>query len=254
MPVGPTVVSAGCAILRTSLVTGVIDYSRVFSGVCYPRPYYQRNPYHLGYHLWEHIEEEFRTGRLSLEYREEPMRDVRDSWNRPSERDPHEYMRQLVSTITDYEFLRRYLTTELVEAYHLNRIPRSHGAALGIREDDVLRADQHWFWVDPEPIQKEMLDFFTHFGRPRIYVIDDDFLDGGLLLFHRDDGRALRADWIKPTLNNLKAIWKTPVYLLSQKYLHGFRAGKYEQQQVECPTFEEVRERMREDKKPFELE
>ena len=32
-------------------VKGIIDYSRVFSNVCQPRPYFQRNPYHLGSEL-----------------------------------------------------------------------------------------------------------------------------------------------------------------------------------------------------------
>ena len=241
-------------LFEEGLVKGVIDYSRVFSGVCYPRPWYQRNPYHLGFHMWEHIEDAYRTGKLSLEYREEPMRDVKDQWNRPpAGMDAWGYMRHLVNTITDYEFLRRYLTPELVEQFHLNRVPRQQAPQLGIRDEDVIRSDERWVWLDPDPIPGQMLDFFTHFYRPRIYVVDNDFLDGGLLLFHRDDGRALRQDWIRPTLHNINRVWKAPVYLLTQGNLHGYRAGKYEQQQVANLEFDDVVQRMRTEQKAFRL-
>ena len=52
-------------------------------------------------------------------------------------------------------------------------------ARLGISKRDVVQEDRYWVWLDPDPIKKEMLKFFTHFYRPRIYVIDSDFEDGG---------------------------------------------------------------------------
>jgi len=32
-------------------VTDVVDYCRIFSGVCYPRPFFMRNPYQVGYYI-----------------------------------------------------------------------------------------------------------------------------------------------------------------------------------------------------------
>ena len=125
---------------------------------------------------------------------------------------------------------------------------------MGIRDEDVTHADDYWIWVDPEPIKEQMLDFFTHYFQPRIYVIDNNFQDGGLLLLHRDDGRSLRNDWIKPTLHNLHLLWKGPVYLLSLGTLHGYRAGSYRQDAVEGVSFTEVCERMREQRIPFVVE
>ena len=90
---------------------------------------------------------------------------------------------------------------------------------IGVTQEDVYKADKHWIWLNPEPVVDEMLKFFTHFYRPRIYVIDSDYLDGGLLLMHRDDGRALKAEWIRPAMMNFSRIWKSPVYLLSKDKL-----------------------------------
>jgi len=233
-------------------VRGAIDYAKVFSGVCYPRPYFQRNPYHLGYHMWLHIEDLYREGRMSLDYHEETDLDTKKEWKKPEEElNPQECMRHLVKTITDYEFLRRFLTPELVEKFHLNRLDQRTAQQLGIKNEDVIRADRQWVWLHPEPIKNEMLGFFAHYYRPRIYIIDTNFMDGGLLLMHRDDGRNLRADWIRPTLNNLNRIWKAPVYLLSKDKLYAARANGYKESTVKGITFEEAAERLSQQQQPF---
>lgn len=232
-------------------VRGAIDYAKVFSGVCFPRPYFQRNPYHLGYQMWLHIEELIRDGKISLAYHEETDLDKKRQWKKPDERDPHEYMRHLVSTITDYEFLRRFLTPELVQEWHLNRIDRRMAQRLGLKDEDIVNMDERWVWVDPRPIQGEMLNFFIHYYRPRIYIIDTNYMDGGLLLMHRDDGRHLRSDWIRPTLNNISRIWKAPAYLISKDKLHGSSAGGYKESKITELPFEEIADRIRTQKRPL---
>ena len=117
-----------------------------------------------------------------------------------------EALGHLVDTVTDYEFLRRFLTPQLVHELHLNRVDRRTAERLGIKDGDIVQQDDRYVWLNPEPIKDEMLGFYTHFYRPRIYVIDSDYQDGCLLLYHRDDGRALRKDWIRPTLRNLNMI------------------------------------------------
>ena len=230
---------------------GIVDYCKIFAGVCYPRPYFQRNPYHLGYYLWKHIEELYRQGRVSLDYYEETDQTAKETWNRPSGEDPLKAMEKIVRTCTDYEFLRRFLTPSLVEEFHLNRIPKQMAASLGIRAKDVARDNAHYVWIDPEPVKEEMLNFFTHFHRPRIYLIDTDFIEGGLLLFHRNDNRSLRKKWIKPTLKNINLVWKGPVCLLTGDTLYTYSAHKFRHEPVTAPTFEEVSERLRSGKKPF---
>jgi stage V sporulation protein R len=232
-------------------VAGIIDYSRVFSNVCRPRPYFQRNPYHLGYNLWCHIEQLYRDGKVSLDYREEIDLEKKYAWSQKSGADPIEAMGHLVDTVTDYEFLRRFLTPELIHDLHLNRIDRRTAERLGIKDQDVVDRDERWVWLDPEPIREEMLRFYTHFYRPRIYVIDTDFQDGGLLLFHRDDGRSLRKDWIRPTLRNLNLIWKGPVALLSKDQLFAVTGNQYKSEEVKPIAFDQVVERMQRGEKPY---
>ncbi len=68
---------------------------------------------------------------------------------------------------------------------------------------------------------------------------------------HRDDGRRLRADWIRPTLNNINRIWKAPVYLLSKDKLYGASAGGYKESSVTEVPFEEMVERIRLQSRPL---
>ena len=238
-------------LFKERSVNGIIDYARVFSNVCRPRPYFQRNPYHLGYNLWCHIEQLYRDGKVSLDYHEEIDLEKKHAWRQKGTGDPIEAMGHLVDTVTDYEFLRRFLTPELIHELQLNRIDRRTAERLGIKEQDLVSRDERYVWLQPEPIKDEMLRFYTHFYRPRIYVIDTDFQDGGLLLFHRDDGRALRKDWIRPTLRNLNLIWKAPVALVSKDQLFAVTGNQYKSEEVKPVVFEQVVERMRRGEKPF---
>ena len=238
-------------LFKERAVNGIIDYARVFSNVCRPRPYFQRNPYHLGYNLWCHIEQLYRDGKVSLDYHEEIDLEKKHAWRHKGTADPIEAMGHLVDTVTDYEFLRRFLTPQLIHELQLNRIDRRTAERLGIKEQDLVYRDERYVWLQPEPIKDEMLRFYTHFYRPRVYVIDTDFQDGGLLLFHRDDGRALRKDWIRPTLRNLNLIWKAPVALVSKDQLFAVTGNQYKSEEVKPVVFEQVVERMRRGEKPF---
>lgn len=238
-------------LFKEKAIKGMIDYSKVFSGVCYPRPFFQRNPYHLGYHMWCHIEELFKQGRVSLDFHEEIDLEKKKKWDKQDQRDPVEKMTNLVRTITDYEFLRRFLTPELVKKFHLNRIDRRMVRDLGIQPNDIVEDDERYVWLQPEPVKNQMLEFFTHLYRPRIYVLDSDFHDGGLLLYHRNDGQKLKKNWIEPTLKNINLIWKHPVSILTQGTLCQYGAGRYKETEVGELPFEEVVERMRRGEKPL---
>lgn len=241
-------------LFKEKACTGIIDYAKIFSGVCFPRPYYQRNPYHLGFHMWNHIEELFRKGKVSLDFHEETDREARDRWDKGDpEMNPLDEMRKLVRTTTDYEFLRRFLTSELITEFHLNRIPQRDFVRLGISKREVIKEDRRWVWLRPDGIKGEMLRFFTHYYRPRIYIIDTDFEDGGLLLYHRDDGRRLRTNWIQPTLKNINHLWKGAVALVSRNTLFSYHAGRYSETSIREISFDTVQERIMDGKKPLVL-
>ena len=76
------------ALFEERAVKGIIDYARVFANVCSPRPYFQRNPYHLGFNLWCHIEQLYRDGKVSLDYQEEIDRDKKNRWSEASNVEP----------------------------------------------------------------------------------------------------------------------------------------------------------------------
>lgn len=240
-------------LFKENVVKGIIDYAKVFSGVCSPRPYFQRNPYHLGFHLWNHIEELHGDGKISLDYLEENDQLTKENWKKEPSENSIEFMEHLVKTITDYEFLRRFLSHQVIDDCHLNRIPRQQANMFGISKDLIIKEDERWIWVDPGTVKSEMISFFTHFHRPRIYVIDTDFQDGGLLLFHRSDDKKLRKDWIQPTLKNTNYIWKAAVYLVTSEMCYAYSAKKFSEKAIKEVKFEQILERMEKSEKPFKL-
>jgi stage V sporulation protein R len=238
-------------LFKERAVPGIIDYSKTFSMVCYPRPFFMRNPYHLGYHLWCHLEEMLEKGKVSLDFMEETDRKVKEEWDRPSKKDPISAMGEIVRTVTDYEFLRRFLTPHLIHEFHLNRIEKGMAKRLGLKPKDLIQEDKRFVWVDPEPIKMQMLEQFTHFNRPRIYIVDTDFMDGGLLLYHRNDGQSLKKAWIEPTLKNINYIWRGAIYLYSRKMLYHYSSNRLHDSEVGEITFEHVVERMQNNERPF---
>jgi len=232
-------------LFKDKAVTGIIDYARTFSAVCVPRPFFMRNPYHLGYQLWCHIEKLYKDGKVSLDYIEETDQKKKENWHRPSKAGPVDAMTHLVKTVTDYEFIRRFLTPGLIKKFYLNRLDKRWAKQLGLEKKDIIEEDDRNVYLDPGPVKKEMLDFFTNFQRPRIYVVDTDFEDGGLLLYFRNDKRRLRHEWIKPTLKNINLVWKGPTYLIAESTLYKYAANTYKETTIKNITFEQIHEGIR---------
>ncbi len=238
-------------LFKEKAVKGIIEYARTFSGVCYPRPYFMRNPYHLGYHLWCHIEELYRKGKVTLDFLEESDQKKKVEWEKHPKKDPMSEMEHLIRTMTDFEFLRRFLTPALVEEFQLNKVDKRMLRRFGISPDSIMREDAHFSYLNPVDVKQEMLSFFTYFGRPRLYVIDSDFRDGGILLFHRNDGRHLKRAWIEPALKNIHYLWKGPVFLVTQNTLYQYSNNRLKKVEIPEPSFESIVERMQNNEKPF---
>ena len=241
-------------LFKEKACKGIIEYCRVFANVCAPRPWFQRNPYHLGFHMWAHIEEDYNRGHHTADFKNEVDLNKKRTWHQPPEAPAIEYLESIVKTCTDYEFLRRYLTLPLIDKLHLNRLPRGLAKQIGINNDDIVKENQHYVWINPTDVKKDMLNFFTHFYRPRIYLVDTDFMDGGLLLYLRDDGRDLRKDWIKPTLKNINLIWRASISLLTKDKLYTWRAGIFNELNAAQPSFEVVCERLANNERVFTAE
>jgi len=238
-------------LFKEKTVGDVIAYAKCFSGVCYPRPWFQRNPYHLGYNLWNHIEEQFKTGKITLDYVNEEDSEKKNNWNKETDVNPMERMEEIVKTCTDSEFLRRYLTPDLVEKFHLNRLTHRMAEQIGLKQEDVYKQNKYYVWVDPVPVKAEMMKFFVDFGRPQLYVIDSDYRDGGILIYHRHKGRDLKKSWIESTLKNLTHIWKSPAHLLTNNELYSTTNTSVEKKEVSPVEFDLIKERMLNNQKPF---
>jgi stage V sporulation protein R len=217
-----------------------------------------RNPYHMGYYMWNHIEDLYRKGKVSLSFTEEQIRETKTNWNVNGTNNPIEKMDHLVKTITDYEFIRRFLDKDLIDKLYLNRLTHNMAAESGFlnpeNENLIYRADKNYVYLSHDYVKNEMLEFFSDFFRPMIYVIDTDFQDGGLLLYHKHKGRDLKTNWIPPTLGNINTIWKSPAYLITGNML--FKASEKDTTKIDIKPidFETIRERMFKNEKPFKLE
>ena len=232
-------------LFKEKRVGDIIDYCKMFSGVCRPRPYFRRNPYHLGHNLWHHIEKEYKAGKISLEYQEETNRQKKENWKKPPTNEPIDFMRDVVKSVTDFEFLRRFLTPDLIEQFHLNKLPLQYLKYFAQDTDRIYKKDKRHFWIDQDVVKDDMLETLVDFHSPRIYIVDADFNDGGLLLFHRKNSRDLRKDWIGPTLKNINFIWKNKVILLTGDELHVFNAGNSSMLKLDkAITFEQIVDKM----------
>ena len=204
-------------------VDDIVDYAKCFSGVTYPRPFFQRNPYQVGFNMWHKIKERYEKGMYSKEYYEEKDINKKLLWNKPpSEDSPSslEYMESIVKTSTDYNFIEKYVTHDDIAELYLNRVP----VQMGIEwpNDIIIDMDDNYVYLDCEFVKSWMLNFFTSYNRPRIYIVDTDYENGGLLLFHREDDKKLKTEWILPTCHNISKVWKAPVHLISNNKVYSY--------------------------------
>jgi stage V sporulation protein R len=233
-------------LFKDKVVTDIVDYAKCFSGVCYPRPFFQRNPYQLGFNMWHRIKDRYNKGIYTPEYYNEKDSLKKRFWDKPlPEGAPTdmEFMESIVKTSTDYNFINRFITDEDIRELYLNRV-NVERYPYKWDPNDIEGDDEHNLYIKPDVVKEFMLDFFTSFYRPRIYIIDTDFLAGGLLLFHREDGRKLKTDWIQPALSNISAIWKGSVYLISNGSIHSSAFGSTEEELKRTLTFDQIVETM----------
>jgi stage V sporulation protein R len=212
-------------LFEDKTVNDIVDYAKCFSGVCYPRPFFQRNPYQLGFNMWHRIKDRYKKGIYTTEYYNEKDSAKKELWDKPlppGSPTPMEFMESIVKTNTDYNFIKRFLTDVDVRELYLNRVPLQYG--INWNNDDLEDLNEHYAFVKPKIVKDWMLEFFTSYHRPRIYIIDTDFNQGGLLLFHRPDGKKLRKEWIFPTCSNISAVWKSPVHIISNNILYSYNS------------------------------
>jgi stage V sporulation protein R len=161
----------------------VIDFADVHSGTVAQAPG-RLNPYKLGLELW---------------------RDIEDRWNRagsPAAGGGRRKIFEVRKAHNDVTFVDEFLTEEFAERRRMFTTRTGTDGTPRIASRDVRE------------IRERVLGDLTNGGQPVVVVDDGNFRNRGeLLLDHRFDGRDLRTDWARETLECLRRIWGRPVHL-----------------------------------------
>lgn len=151
-----------------------VEFARMHAGVLAPNRFHL-NPYHLGFHIFEHIEEKFGRAKI-FEVREYE---------------------------TDVSFIRNYLTEELVEKLDLYLYRKN------VDRYEVTAARRQW-----EQVRDGIVRMITNSGIPYIYAEDYDYQKRGeLYLKHGYEGVELDSHYLVKTLPHVYLIWGRPVHL-----------------------------------------
>ena len=166
-----------------------LEFAELQAGLLTPQGF---NPYRLGYHLFQEIEERWDKGRFGEEYERLPLGE-KLNYERPTSRG-REKIFQVRTVYTDLGFLEEFLTPEF--ALRRNQAPK----------------DLDKF----EEAKRRLLFRLTNGGYPTIWLVDANHKNRGeLLLEHAYEGVGLDLRRTQAVLANLHRLWGRPVHLRS---------------------------------------
>ncbi|MBI4614665.1 MAG: SpoVR family protein [Planctomycetes bacterium] len=179
----------------------VIDYADHHSGTMGAQPG-TLNPYKVGLELLRDIEERWNTGRFGKEYDECDSLEEKRRWNKDLGLGRQKIF-EVRRIYNDVSFIETFLTEEFCKKHKLFVYAYNQRT----RQYEIDSRDF-------EAIKKQLLFFLTHFGRPRIEVVDGNFRNRGeLFLRHVHEGVDLEVPAARDTLQNVQRIWNRPVHL-----------------------------------------
>lgn len=183
---------------------GAVEYARTHSHGA-SKDKYSINPYHMGYHLFEHIKECWDKGKHGPEYEREKDSMRRKKWN-TNENKGKEKIFEIRSRYTDIEFIREFFTEEFIEEHKYYK--------WGV---DPVDGSPYIVSRDAEEIRRELLEEYTNYGEPIIQVVDGNHGNKKeLFLFHKIDFYELKPYERDKTLENFFKLWQRPVHLLTK--------------------------------------
>jgi len=158
------------------------------------------NPYRLGLDLFRDIEFRWNTGRHGKAYEECDDMHHKSQWD-TREGKGLEKMFLVRECHNDLTFLDEFFTFEFA---------RENKYFVHERKEGLTYITSREF----EDIKRVLMDRFTNFGLPFIYIVNSNFQNRGELhLYHKWTGMPLRKDFAETTLKNIARIWKRPVNL-----------------------------------------
>ena len=114
-------------------------------------------------------------------------------------------MRDIRASHNDITFIDEYLTKEFVKENNLVAYEFSHSQL-----QNVVSSTQY------EDVKKKLLLQYTNFGKPSIYIADDNYDNKGeLLICHNYNGVKLNIDQARGTLKRIFNLWGRPVHLVT---------------------------------------
>jgi stage V sporulation protein R len=181
----------------------VIDYADHHSGTLATSGG-RLNPYKLGIELYRDIENRWNKGRFGKEYDECASLVEKREWDKKLGLGRQKIF-EVRRVYNDLTFLDEYLTPDFCIEHKLFGFdfnPKTGNYEIVTRDFQIIK--------------QKLLAALTNLGQPTIYVEDGNFENRGeLFLRHQHEGIDLRLDWARDTLQNLSAVWRRPVNLLT---------------------------------------
>lgn len=160
------------------------------------------NPYKLGVELYRDIEDRWNRGRHGFEFETCENRQQKAEWDSKAGTG-REKIFEVRRIHNDLTFIDEFLTLDFCKEHKL--------FTFGMNDHtNQYEIETRKF----QAVKQQLLFNLTNLGRPRIDVIDGNFLNRGeLMLRHHYQGVELKTDYAGETLANLYHLWKRPVHI-----------------------------------------
>ncbi|MHC4392394.1 MAG: SpoVR family protein, partial [Planctomycetota bacterium] len=179
----------------------VIDYAESHAQTMGTQPG-QLNPYKVGLELFRDIEERWNKGRFGKEWNECDDLDRRSDWDTGAGLGKKKIF-EVRKIYNDVLFIDEFLTPAFCSEHKLFTF--EHNPQL----DQFEIAEREFHLV-----KKKLLDSLTNFGQPIIYVENGNHENRGeMYLRHQHEGKDLKLDYARATLENLFTLWTRPVHI-----------------------------------------
>jgi len=164
------------------------------------------NPYLIGSHIWETIEDRWNKGQYGSEWNDCTDFKRKENWD-TKEMKGIEKIKDVLPTYTDWMFFQDFLTSDIIEKLDLfiyYEQEYSDGTIDYIRTNHTL-----------DEIKQIIINSFSNSGIPKIEIVDGNANDGAghLLLNHVYSGAPLDRQYCEETMKHICYLWGRDVYL-----------------------------------------
>jgi len=164
------------------------------------------NPYLIGSHIWEKIEDRWNKGQHGYEWNECTDFKKKEAWD-TKEMIGLEKIKDVLPTYTDWMFFQDFLTTEMIEELDLFIYIEQEYPDGTI---DYIRTNH-----TADEVRQIIISSFSNSGIPKIDVVDGNAGGGAghLFLNHNYAGAPLDKQYCEETMKHICHLWGRDVYL-----------------------------------------